>query len=84
MTHEDDDDFNKPAISFISDKRTSQQSKMYNIDEDLTTADENCNNSNGEEMILTATKLTSQAIPSSASDNNVYVSSSPQANMSRC
>jgi thiamine biosynthesis lipoprotein ApbE len=75
---EEEEELDKSSISFISDKRTShhqQQSKMYNIDEDLHISDNNhnnisshinrVNNDDGEEMILTPTKLTSFIMPSS-------------------
>lgn len=60
-----------------STKRTSQyhqRSKMYNINEDTHSLDgnqnthtNNINIDNGDEMILTATKLTSHIMPSSSS-----------------
>jgi hypothetical protein len=59
---EEDEDSDNLSISYISDKRSSSQhqSKMYNIDEDphISTDD-------GEEMILTASKLTPIIISSS-------------------
>jgi hypothetical protein len=53
---DDEDDSDNLSISYIStDKRSSSQhqSKMYNIDEDSRIS-----NDDGEEMILTASKLT--------------------------
>ncbi|CAF3360827.1 unnamed protein product [Rotaria socialis] len=97
MQQEDDEDCDKPYIAYISDRRTSQyhqQSNMYNIDEDLPTPDKNfnnicshmnpTNNEDGEEMILTAAKLTPLIIPSTTFDDNAYISSTPIGNISRC
>jgi hypothetical protein len=82
--HQDDGEnehFVTPSVAYISDKRPSQyqqRSKMYNIHEDTHSLDENqlthTNNVNiegGEEMILTATKLTSNIIPSSFSSSAI-------------
>jgi hypothetical protein len=62
MQQEDEDDCDNLSISYISDKHSTsqQQSKMYNIDEDSHMNDD------GEEMILTASKLTPITIPSSS------------------
>jgi len=93
MQQEDEEDFDKPSISYISDKRTpqhQQQSKIYNIDEDLHMSDDNHNNmsshinrvnsEDGEEMILTAAKLTPMIISSPTIDNRTYIAT----NTSRC
>lgn len=69
MQQEDDDD----TIAYISDKHSSSsqpRSNMYNIDEDTTMS-----NTNGEEMILTAAKLTPIVLSSSTN---------PMINTSRC
>jgi hypothetical protein len=67
MQQEDEEDFDRSSISYISDKRTHQQrSEIYNIEENPQLSDDNhhhhissyTNNENGEEMILTAAKLT--------------------------
>ncbi len=62
MQQEDEDDCDNLSISYISDKHSTsqQQSKMYNIDEDSHINDD------GEEMILTASRLTPIIIPSSS------------------
>jgi hypothetical protein len=67
---DDEDDTDNHSISYISsDRRSSShpQSKMYNIDEDP-----HISNDDGEEMILTATKL------------NPIILSSSMINTSRC
>ncbi|CAF1093966.1 unnamed protein product [Adineta steineri] len=80
MPQEDEEDFDKPSISYISDKRTSQQSKMFSIiDEDVHISDDNHNNisshinhihnEDGEEMILTAAKLTPLVISSTTNNS---------------
>ncbi|CAF5041221.1 unnamed protein product, partial [Rotaria sp. Silwood1] len=97
MQQEDEEDFDKPSISFISDKRTPQHQqhlKMYNIDEDVHISDDNYNNNSshinpshnddGEEMILTAAKLSPHIISSPTTDNKSYISSTPIKNISRC
>jgi hypothetical protein len=90
MQQEDEEDSDNLSISYISDKRTpsqqQQKSKIYNIDEDTYISDDNYNNINrtnhsedGEEMILTAAKLTPLIITSP----NI-VSSTSIINTSRC
>lgn len=85
MQQEDEDDAEKPTISYISDKRTSRQSsKIFSIDEDIHLSDDNhsmmsshinhASNDDGEEMILTAAKLTPLLISSSSNDNKSFVS----------
>ncbi|CAF1413562.1 unnamed protein product, partial [Rotaria sordida] len=97
MQQEDDEDCDKPSISYISEKRTpqhQQQLKMYNIEEDMHMSDDNYNNNSlhinpssnddGEEMILTAAKLTPLIISSPTTDNTPYISSTSATNNSRC
>ncbi|CAF4178880.1 unnamed protein product [Rotaria sp. Silwood2] len=82
--NQDEEDFDKSHVAFISNKRTPQyqrQSKLYNINEDIHLSDENQNNTSlqtnntkyegggGEEMILTAAKLASHELPCSANNN---------------
>ncbi|CAF0897940.1 unnamed protein product [Adineta ricciae] len=92
MQQEDEDDVEKPTISYISDKRTSQQSsKIFSIDEDIHLSDDNhstisshinhASNDDGEEMILTAAKLTPLIISSSSNDNKSFISTN---DTSRC
>ncbi|CAF2614457.1 unnamed protein product [Rotaria sp. Silwood2] len=96
MQQEDEEDCDKPSISYISDKRApqhQQQLKMYNIDEDVHISDDNYNNSSHisssnnddeKEMILTAAKLTPLIISSPTADNKSYISSTPITHISRC
>ena len=92
MQQEDEDDVEKPTISYISDKRTSQQSsKIFSIDEDIHPSDDNystisshinhASNDDVEEMILTAAKLTPLIISSSSNDNKSFISTN---DTSRC
>ena len=70
---DDDDEIDHRNISYISDKHSSSsqpRSNMYNIDEDTTIS-----NTNGEEMILTAAKLTPIVLSTSTN---------PMINTSRC
>jgi hypothetical protein len=88
--------FVRPSVAYISEKRSSQyqqQPKMYNIHEDTHSLDENqlthTNNVNiegGEEMILTATKLTHHKIPSSFSSSSAINNKTPSStkNVSLC
>jgi hypothetical protein len=69
MQQEDEEDCDRSSISYISDKRTQQRSKMYNIDENH----HHISNEDGEEMILTAAKLTP-----------LITDISPPINTSRC
>jgi hypothetical protein len=92
---QEEEDFDKSSVSYISDKRTAQyqqQSKMYNIDETIYLPDDNSNSTTshtnnvnsegGEEMILTAAKLTPHIMPSSSAINNK--TSSPITTASLC
>ena len=94
MQQEDDEDFDKSSISYISEKRTpqhQQHSNMYNIDEDTHILNDNHNNissyinrgnsDDGEEMILTAAKLTPLIISSPTIENKTYISTT---NTPRC
>ena len=66
---EDEEDCDRSSISYISDKRTQQRSRIYSIDENHR----QISNEDGEEMILTAAKLTP-----------LITDISPTTNTSRC
>jgi hypothetical protein len=77
---QEEEDFDKSPVSYISDKRIAQyqqQSSIYNVNEDRNLSDANQNSTyssannttveGGDEMILTAAKLASHIMPSSSS-----------------
>jgi hypothetical protein len=80
---QEEEDFDKSPVSYISDKRISQyqqqQSSIYNVNEDRNLSDDNPNSTylstnnttleGGDEMILTAAKLASHIMPSSSSSS---------------
>jgi len=76
MPQDDEEDLDNLSISYISDKRTisQQKSKIYNIDEDKHISDIN---DDGEEMILTAAKLTPLIISPPVASTSII-------NTSRC
>jgi len=79
---QEEEDFDKSPVSYISDKRISQYqqpSSIYNVNEDRNLSDDNPNSTylstnnttleGGDEMILTAAKLASHIMPPSSSSS---------------